>query len=334
MSGGPLVSIGCAVYNGERTLARALSGLVSQDYANLEIIVADDASTDGSPEICQEFARRDRRIRLLPNATNIGLLRNFSGLVHAANGTYFMWADQDDVREPTFVSKAVRALERDPEAVLCHSHTGIFVDDPTRLTAIGTLGGVAEHRHLLTRYCAFLRQYSDTAIYGLIRAETLRRTHLWRNDLGSANALLFELLLHGPFIQIPEVLYLYAGRGLRNRPGPRAEYARQHGGKPMPRYYVPFLVLAANQTTDIVHARASAAMKAALLLALWSNVALVNAAKLLYRVVHRLLLGRVPPWFTALCESALGPQSHIVYVGARGRDEHLYPKGWALRGRA
>jgi glycosyltransferase involved in cell wall biosynthesis len=51
----PLVTIGCAVYNGEQTLIRALSPLTEQTYNNLEILIADDRSTDGSRAICEEF---------------------------------------------------------------------------------------------------------------------------------------------------------------------------------------------------------------------------------------------------------------------------------------
>src|SRR5918993_5298269 len=61
----PLVSIGVPVYNGERFLARTLQSLLAQTYTNLEIIICDNASTDGTEAICREFAARDSRIRYL-----------------------------------------------------------------------------------------------------------------------------------------------------------------------------------------------------------------------------------------------------------------------------
>src|SRR6267143_1650924 len=127
MSGEPLVSIGCAVYNGEATLDRALAPLVGQDYANLEILIADDCSTDRSLEICEAFARADARVRIIRNHENVGIIQNFNNLLAEATGKYFMWADQDDIRDRTFARKAVAALEADGDAVLCHSHTGAFI---------------------------------------------------------------------------------------------------------------------------------------------------------------------------------------------------------------
>src|SRR5437868_5903865 len=103
MATGPLVSIGCAVYNGEKTLVRALTPLVEQDYENIEIIVSDDGSKDGSREIFESFARRDPRIRILPFEKNVGVTENFNRLAREARGKYFMWADQDDIRDRTFV---------------------------------------------------------------------------------------------------------------------------------------------------------------------------------------------------------------------------------------
>ena len=59
----PLVSIGVPIYNEERFLEESLVSLCSQDYSNLEIIISDNASIDGTSEICREFANRDPRIR-------------------------------------------------------------------------------------------------------------------------------------------------------------------------------------------------------------------------------------------------------------------------------
>ena len=59
---GPALSIGMAVYNGQRFVARALDSLLAQSFRNYELIISDDASTDRSNEICQSYAARDARI--------------------------------------------------------------------------------------------------------------------------------------------------------------------------------------------------------------------------------------------------------------------------------
>ena len=330
---GPLVSVGCAVYNGERTLARALTGLTSQDYRNLEIIIADDCSTDGSLEICRSFAERDPRIRIVRNEANLGLTGNMSRVFREARGKYFMWADQDDVRDSSFVSKTVAALENAPDAVLCQSLTGAFVGTPENVVTITGLGGVVSAKSPRRRYLRFLRQYSDTTIYGLIRADALRSTRLWLSDLGSGNSLLFELLLHGNFIEIPEVLYFYSGRGLARRPTPAQEYRRQNPGRQMPPLYVPFLVLARNQLTGVWRGPIGPTEKATISAAVCANLFIVNAAKLLYRTAHAASAGHVPPAVTDICRAALGSTSHVNFVGEGLDNEAMFPKDSELRGR-
>lgn len=330
---GPLVSIGCAVYNGERTLARALTSVTSQDYANLEIVIADDCSIDSSLEICRSFAARDPRIRIIRNEANLGLTGNMSRAFRESKGKYFMWADQDDIRNSSFVSKTVAALENDPDAVLCQSLTGAFVGAPENVVTIISLGGVVSAKSAQRRYLRFLRQYSDTTIYGLIRADALRATRLWVSDLGSGNSLLFELLLHGNFIEVPEILYFYSGRGPAKRPTPTQEYARANPGRTMPRLYVPFLVLARNQLSGIWRGPIRPTEKATISAAVCANVLVVNAAKLVYRTAHAASVGHVPAALTALCRAALGSTAHVNLIGEGLNNEAMFPEDAELRGR-
>jgi glycosyltransferase involved in cell wall biosynthesis len=330
----PLVSIGCAVYNGEATLERALATLTGQSYRNIEIIISDDGSSDRTMAICEAAARQDPRVRLLTNASRLGLTRNFNRVFAESSGQYFMWADQDDVRDPTFVEKAVAVLEADPGVVLCHGRTAVFRSDPDDVKLIVTLSSTSGVASPLRRYWRFLREYADTTIYGLIRADVLRQTRLWRSDLGAANALLFELLQRGTFVEIPEVLYFYAGRGLRNRPAPRDEYARMHTGRPMPWYYQPFLVLATNQSRGIRRSPLPWPQKAALFVMLWAHVLMVAATKLGYRLLDRLAAGRLPLWLTQACNAVVDPQAHLIFVNNVDGDREHYPRYWVLRGRS
>lgn len=327
---GPLVTIGCAVYNGEATLERALAAVVAQDYPHLEILVSDDCSTDGSLSICEDFVRQDPRIKILRNRENIGLTENFNLLITEATGQYFMWADQDDIRDKSFVSKAVAALEADPDAVLCHSHTGVFQGDPDDLKYIITLKGVDGVESRVLRYFMFLNYFSDTALYGLIRTSALKQTRL-RRHLGAANSLLFELLLLGKFIQIPEVLYLYSSRGTKKRPDATHEYARLNPGKKMPAVYFPFLVVAFNQTKAIGRAPTGWIEKLGLGTVLWGHTSVVAMTKLVYRSIAK-PFPNVPDLFTTLCDSIVEPKGHLVILNDSDRDEEIFPKGWAVKG--
>lgn len=327
----PLVSIGCAVYNGEKTLGRALDKLIEQDYQNLEIIICDDGSTDSSPEICQEYASKDARILYMRNDENLGIIENCNKLFRLSSGKYFMWADQDDVRDVTFVSKAVAILESDEHAVLCHCYTGVFKESDDELEYYSTMDHVDAVRNPLLRYCRFLRTFNDCITYGLLRSSALAKTSLWHDDSGSANALLFELLLLGSFRQVPEILYFYQSKGLKNRPSPEQEYERHNGGRSMPWYYLPFIAVAKNQTLSILRMGQGFRVKSGLLLFLWFNVVMTVLGKLIYRVVKKLTGNHIPESVTNLCLKLVQNRSDIHPLIPDEEFEANYPRTWVLK---
>ena len=107
----PLISIIIPIYNVEKYLDRCLKSVVNQTYANLEIILVDDGSTDNSPVICDLWVERDRRIRAFHIKNNgAANARNF-GLLHA-NGDYIGFVDSDDYCElnlfETLLNNAVK----------------------------------------------------------------------------------------------------------------------------------------------------------------------------------------------------------------------------------
>src|SRR5450759_3059115 len=119
MPGLPLVSIGLPVYNAERYLSRALDSLLAQDYPNVELIVSDNASVDGTEEICRSYAQRDARVHYDRADRNMGAIWNFNRVFELASGEYFMWTAHDDLRDRRYVSACVAALRARPDAVLC-----------------------------------------------------------------------------------------------------------------------------------------------------------------------------------------------------------------------
>jgi glycosyltransferase involved in cell wall biosynthesis len=199
------------VLNGEPYLHEALSSLVSQDYDDLEIVISDNGSTDGTAAICHEFSRVDPRVRYHRNAANIGASANFNRVVELSSGTFFMWAAHDDLWHPQFVSDCVAALERAPEAVL--ACTGIQFIDPDGRPCQLEYGGLdnpdlsmpAVGRRIET----MLSRRGWYAIYGLMRREVLDRTSLFLPVYGPDVVLLLELLLLGPASLVPEVRFYY-----------------------------------------------------------------------------------------------------------------------------
>src|SRR5437660_4871394 len=123
-----LVSVGLPVYNAERHLTKALDSLLRQDYPNLELIVSDNASEDGTEAICRSYAERDARVHYHRADHNMGAIWNFNRVFELATGEYFMWAAHDDLRDPSYLTACVAAMQAHPDAVLCC--TGIlFLDE-------------------------------------------------------------------------------------------------------------------------------------------------------------------------------------------------------------
>lgn len=106
------------VYNGEKYLREAIVSLLEQDYADFELIIADNASTDATEEICREFARLDSRIHYLRNPTNIGAGPNFRLVLSLARGEYFKWAASDDIHYPGNLRRCMEVFSSAPPEVV------------------------------------------------------------------------------------------------------------------------------------------------------------------------------------------------------------------------
>ena len=117
----PLVSIALPVYNGEKWLEQAISTLIKQSYENVEIIIADDCSSDNSQKICEQYASKYSQITFIKNETNLGAQDNFQKILHLCSGKYIIYASQDDYWDENFISYLVEKLESNNSAVLAGS---------------------------------------------------------------------------------------------------------------------------------------------------------------------------------------------------------------------
>lgn len=106
---GPLVSVIIPVYNGELTIARAISSVRKQTYENIEIILVDNQSTDQTSNIVHEILREDERVKYLQSAKGRSRARN-KGLENAS-GKYVNFLDADDCFDPNHIIRCVNKLE-------------------------------------------------------------------------------------------------------------------------------------------------------------------------------------------------------------------------------
>ena len=105
------LSIGMPVYNGELFIERAIESILAQTFTDFELIISDNASTDSTQEICQNFSKKDDRIQIFKQEKNIGVHRNFYFLLSQARGEYFAWTAVDDYLDKDFMEKNLKVLE-------------------------------------------------------------------------------------------------------------------------------------------------------------------------------------------------------------------------------
>jgi glycosyltransferase involved in cell wall biosynthesis len=210
----PRLSVGLPVYNGEKYLAESIEALLGQTFADFELIISDNASADGTPDICLGYQKTDSRIRYVRQPRNIGAAPNHNFLFEQARGAYFKWAAADDLYGRDLLERCVAALDERPDIVLAHSWTAA-VDGAGKVVQALQYPLATDSPDPAVRLRAML--FGDgTADFGLIRAddqygvmraEVLRKVPPQGSYYHSDRTQMTEIALHGPFYQVPEWLY-------------------------------------------------------------------------------------------------------------------------------
>lgn len=210
----PFVSIGMPVYNGEEFLGKAIECLLAQDFADIELIISNNASTDNTKDICLSYAKRDGRIVYIEQHNQIAAYENFNSVFRKARGQYFMWAADDDLWEQRYISTLVNSLEEHPDAVLAFC-TFDNVDgrgrEIKRYPEIWNLRSASRS----ARMWKYIMQdeYAGKAnlIYGLMRRDALEKVggfKVWGRGIGGIELfVVFQMLSYGELVLAEELLF-------------------------------------------------------------------------------------------------------------------------------
>jgi len=206
------LSIGMPVYNGERYLRDALESILGQSFADFEVVISDNGSTDGTEELCREYMQRDSRVQYTRQPENLGAANNYNYVFEHSNAPLFKWAAHDDVCGQGFFQLCIDKLAERQDAVLAFPGTRFIdeegatlfdYDDELPWGSPGAAGRLqdllGDHQRTLLKTCS--------AVCGVIRRDALRKTRLIRGFNGSDNVLLVELALLGDFAQVPGFLF-------------------------------------------------------------------------------------------------------------------------------
>ena len=221
----PKLTIGLPVYNGERFLPSALASFLGQTFDDFELIVCDNASTDGTQRICLEHAARDARVRYHRNGRNLGAIGNFNRTVALSRAPFFKWAAHDDLHAPAYLEKCMQILDQNPDVVLAHADSAfideageMFAWDPDSGSYVDPLTGARQRPDspLIGSSPAATERFWQvltgsrwgTHMFGIIRRPILDQTNLLGNFVSSDRALLAELALLGRFQACSERLFM------------------------------------------------------------------------------------------------------------------------------
>lgn len=207
----PTISIGMPVYNGEKYIREALDTLLDQSFSDFELIISDNASTDETQVICEEYTQRDPRIRYVRQMVNKGALANFQFVLHEAIGEYFMFAAADDFWSPNWLAELLPLIAKQ-DVVLAF---GASVKTDTELRYIGRKKVYNINSRFpsvrMLHYFFLDESGKGNPFYGIFKTSVIK-THgildARGTDFGLDFRHLFSLLFIGKFASAPNCFLL------------------------------------------------------------------------------------------------------------------------------
>jgi glycosyltransferase involved in cell wall biosynthesis len=207
----PSVSIGMPVFNDRRFLSIALDSILSQTYEDFELIISDDTSTDGSEEICRQYAAKDCRIRYFRQSSNLGISANMIFLLNQATGKYFMWAANDDLWDRDFIQLLVQAHQNNSDAVVAFCPVVFIDEDGNMISEYGIRRTDYAGATPKKRINKLVRKFDDSFGYGLFKRDKILGvqfpTWWWINSKCAYNNIyptLCYYLSRGNFSFVPD----------------------------------------------------------------------------------------------------------------------------------
>ncbi len=203
----PRVTIGVPVYNGERFIRATLDSLLAQTFTDFELIIADNASTDGTKAICEDYVRKDLRVIYVRNPRNLGPAANYNIPLDRARGEFFKWNAADDVCGPDFLKLTVAALDANPDAVIAYPRTKVIDADGNFVRDYDyelDLSHKSPHVRLRRLACVDHKRHGAHEMFGLMRTARLIEAGKKRCHVRADSVVLVRMALLGPFVRVED----------------------------------------------------------------------------------------------------------------------------------
>jgi glycosyltransferase involved in cell wall biosynthesis len=200
----PRITIGLPIYNNERNVAESLTSLLGQTYGDFVLLVCDNASTDRTGEIVQEFARRDARVVYHRNPRNIGMFPNFNRVFELTKTPYLKWATGDDYWSPQFLAEALPIIEADASIGAVYPKA-TFVDFSGKTLSLYEDKVQSLQDDPVARFRTVLDNIRRVHVHlGLLRTSMIARTRLFGAYQGGDISFVADMALYGKLHEMPE----------------------------------------------------------------------------------------------------------------------------------
>jgi glycosyltransferase involved in cell wall biosynthesis len=204
----PRLIMGLPVYNGDNYLKQTLDSILNQTYHDFRLIISDNASTDNTAAICQEYAQKDSRIIYYRQEKNLGAAPNYNFVFQPGNAPYYKWVAHDDLLKPDYLRQCIEMLDNDPSLAIVHC-------------PIEQIDAYNNSQGVMREACDFrldgetpqarlrkaLWTYRNWDVFGVIRSEYMAKTHLHGDYLDADRIFLAEVILQGNMGYLEEPLF-------------------------------------------------------------------------------------------------------------------------------
>ena len=230
------VSIGLPLYNAEKYIHKKLDSLLSQTFTNFELIISDNGSTDLTSKICEEYAKKDKRIIYLKQGKNIGAWNNFNFVLQQAKNEFFLWTAADDDILPEFIEENIKIIKLNKKIACTSTKMKLFGKNTSELEInlsdskiqkkkkkfvkkfghMNTYPASGKYEERIKEYIKNMRH--NQIFYGVFRTEQIKKSFVTDAILGQDACTILNILKFGEIFVIEKTL-LNVGDGGVSRSG-------------------------------------------------------------------------------------------------------------------
>ena len=171
-----LVSIGIPTYNRCTLLKRSIESVLNQTYRNIEIIISDNASTDQTMVICQDYFSYDNRVKYFRQSTNLGPTNNFIEVLKMSHGEYFMWLGDDDWIDENYVSSCVKEMNLNPSISLVSGTVQYYLNEQKQ--TMGNIINLTQNSPWHRVIIYYTRVRDNGMFYGIMRKKQIEQVEI------------------------------------------------------------------------------------------------------------------------------------------------------------